>query len=597
MPALDGEVISSAKEIYSILKRLSERATPITIQSEGSSSLLTTYIESIQLDKQQILLDAPLPEYRQSLLDRRTLTLTTRYNGCLLTLSDMVMTPIQGDEEKRYRLPLPKSLHLLQRRQAYRAPVRTLLRIDAKLFQQDQLILTGHLKDLSTGGCCIVLKEDCSSLFTDFSKHYLLTFIFPNATEFTLMTQVVRADYSESTQHTYVGCFFVELTHPQEQFINKVVGDLQRDFISHARGHSADIPELFISGQISSESEAPVVLDKELTTKSGIVADVNLAIVNRSAREDTAPVDIKKAYISAVTVIKSLINHFRADKSLPIEQAKEASTHLQRAFTQDRQALIILSRQRDLETYLIQHSISYAISFAEVIASRFPEHANEALIEKVMLGGLLHNIAQASLPDGLQHYELLVTDQERALHIDQLNRMTQQLEALKTLPLETLNIVRDFHERLDGSGIPKQKTQDQLNPVSKMASVIYAHERLSYVWHQQIWYFHPLRAFKQLIEQPEQYHITSIRALFKQYGKYPLGATIELSDQTLALVMRHNEEGDPSYVRVVYDLSFDSLVPPRDLLLADHSSLSVVRAVNPIKYSIDSQLLKLALKY
>lgn len=136
MPVSDGQLIKSEKEILSILSRLRERATPITIQPDESASQLTTYIESIYPEKQEIVLDSPLPDFRHSLLLNRYLTLTTRYNGCLLTLSDVLMTAIAGDEDKRYRMAVPKAVHLLQRRQAYRAPVRSLLRIEAKLFSR-----------------------------------------------------------------------------------------------------------------------------------------------------------------------------------------------------------------------------------------------------------------------------------------------------------------------------------------------------------------------------------------------------------------------------------------------------------------------------
>ena len=602
MPVPDGQLIKSEKEILSILSRLRERATPITIQPDESASQLTTYIESIYPEKHEIVLDSPLPDFRHSLLLNRQLTLTTRYNGCLLTLSDLFITPIPGDEDRRYRMAVPKRLHILQRRQAYRAPVRSLLRIEAKLYQEDSLILSGRLKDLSTDGCCIVLDDNQSNLFEDFSQTYLLHMVFPNGDEFLVNAQVVRADYDDVSQHTNVGCFFVEITHLQEQFANRIVGDLQRDFIAHSRGNVHEMPALFVP-QASVKKTAPRVVDadEEDAVKEKVQPIHEMS--NPLPEQDffrvwtpTASVDIKKAYISAETVIKACINHFRIDKGLPIEQAKEACIHLRMAFRQDRQALQILTRPRHLETYLIQHSISYAIGFADVIIAQFPSHASDELIEKILLGGLLHNIAQASLPEGLQHYELLVTEQERQQHVDELHRMIRQLEALKTLPHETLCIVRDFHERLDGSGIPNQKRDEELNRVSKMASALYALERLSHIWHQQEWYYHPLHAFKQLIAQPELYHLTSLRALFKQYGKFPLGAAVQLSDQTLALVMRQDDQGYPTYVRVVYDLSFDSLVPPRDILLTESSGIHVERAVNPIKYKIASKLLRLSLK-
>lgn len=605
MPTSDGQWIRSEKEILSILERLRERAAPITIQPDESASQLTTYIEAIDSAKQQILFDSPLPDFRHSLLDKRRLTLTTRYNGCLLTLADVLLNPVAGDTENRYLSALPKQLHLLQRREAYRAPVRNLLKIpitishpaipEGHLVAEQSVTLSGTLKDLSSSGCCVVFAGNQQESFSQMSSVSALEMVFPNGESRSLLAQIVRSHYVAEKELTEMGCLFVELSHPQEQFINKVVGDLQRDFIAHSRGNLLETPALLTPKTATSES---ITADLPMTEE---VASVDTPVVLTTETPSnlwlaSAPVDIKKAFASAETVIKACINSFRVDKGLPIEQAREACLHLLAALKQDRQGFVMLTRQRHLETYQIQHSISYAISFAEVVASQLPEHASDLLLEKILLGGLLHNIAQASLPEGLQHYEVLVTDKDRQQHIDELQRMIRQLEALKTLSHETLCIVRDFHERLDGSGIPNQKQDEQLGRVSKMAAVIYAHERLSHVWYQQAWYYHPLKAFKTLIDLPDQYHLPSVRALLKHYGKYPLGSLVQLSDQTLALVMRQDQQGQPTYLRVVYDLSFDSLIPPRDIQWTPESTVRIEKAANPLKYKISSQLLRLSLK-
>lgn len=594
IPEPQGQLIKSSKEIHSILHRLIERATPITIHPDDSSSLLTTYIGSIDEAKQTLVLDAPLPAFRHTLLAKRQLTLTTRYNGCLLTLPDMAMSAISGDKDSRFVASIPQQVYLLQRRESYRAPVRPLLEILTEFSIYEEKPFAGRLKDLSVGGCCIVFSGNLAAYFQDPDKVLDLVINFPNGTEISVNVKVLRAEFNEVSDNTTIGCCFVELTVAQEQYFNKVVGDLQRDFISHSRGVFSEAPALFVPKQKKSSEEKSSVANTE---DEPVVEEENTdRAPQKTFTQQSAPVDIKKAYLSAVSAVKSLINHFRADKNLPLEQARESCFHLLTALKQDRQGLIILSRQRNLETYLLQHSISYAITFADVIDTQFPEQSSDALLERVLLGGLCHNIAQASLPEGLQNYELLVNDKERLLHVAELNRLGNQLEKIPNIPSETLCIVRDFQECLDGSGIPNRKTDTQLNRVSKLASAIYAHERLSHQWYQEDWYFHPLKAFKQLIDMPDKYHNPSVRVLLKQYGKYPLGASVRLSDQTIALVMRHNELGEPSYLRVVYDLNFDSLVPPRDIFLPNIESLAVERLVNPKAFKISSKLLKLALR-
>lgn len=585
----EGKLITSSKEIQSILSRLIERSTPITVHPEESSSQLTTYLESIDLKNNILLLDAPLPAFRHCLLHNRKLIFTTRYNGCLLTVVDVQMTVIEGDETSRFSSMIPKNVYLLQRRESYRVPVRPLLDILTKLSLIEEASFSGRLKDLSVGGCCIEFSGDMSIRFQYPEEVLPLIVSFPNGTEVAVNIKVLRAEFNASKETTLIGCCFVELTANLEQYMNKIVGDLQRDFISHSRGSFSEIPALFIPQQKTS-------VDEKVATDNENKEDLSPPKPIKSLSEQLAPVDIKKAYLSALSAVKSLINHFRANKDLPIEQAKEACFHLLTAWKQDRQALIILSRQRNVETYLLQHSISYAMTFVDLLATQFQKQSSDELLERVLLGGLCHHVAQASLPEGLQHYELLMTENDRAEHVGALNRLMDQLNKLADIASETRCIVTDVQEFLDGSGIPNNKSENQLNRVSKLAAAIYAHEKLSHKYYKDDWYFHPFRAFKQLIELPDKYHTPSIRMLLKSYGKYPLGSCVRLSDQTVALVMRQNDQGYPSYLRVVYNLAFDSLVPPRDIHLSSIESLQVEAIVNPVSYRITSKLLKLPLK-
>lgn len=586
-----------------MLNRLCERATPITIHPDDSSCVLTTYLENIQLKAGTMLLDAPLPPYRQPLLEKRKLTLTTRYNGCLLTLIDIMMSPVQSSTGTlNFTASLPDKAYLLQRRRSYRAPVRALLDILAQLPFYDEMPVAGRLKDLSAGGCRIELLGDLRNDFGNLSESLPLSLSFPNGSRLNIDLSVVRVEFNSSRNRTYLGCSFTALTPAQEQQLNQVVTDLQRDYINHVRnqGNTAGTPALFVP------AEHKVVAGDKLPAKEKNTTEkqpnqrsqqpTGQPAPTRQLADDIAPVDIKRAYQSGISAVKSLINCFRMDKSLPIEQARESAQHLLKALQQDRQGLVILSRQRDPQTYLLQHTISYTISIADIISAQYGEQIKEEMLERVILGGLCHNIAQAALPGGIQNYDLVVPEKTKPSLSANMARLIDQLGALPDITRETLYIVRDCHERLDGSGLPDGQKDQALNRVSKLAAVVYAHEKLSQCWHQCDWHYHPLRAFKQLIDMPNQFHQPSVRMLLKQQGKYPLGSTVQLNNHTLALVMRQDDQKQPSHLRTIYNLKFNSLIPPRDLILADETSLEIECPANPLRYEISSQLLKLPLR-
>lgn len=601
--APEGELIKSAKEIQQILSRLSERATPITILPDDSSCTLTTYIASLDAQQGLMWLDAPLPQQRHNLLHARKLTLTARYNGCLLTLPQVVMTPATDTNgELAFTAAIPEAIYYLQRRRSYRAPVRPLLDIFASLPFADEVTVTGRLKDLSVDGCRIELAGNQLDDFSDLSETLPLSLSFPDSSCFSVALSIVRIDYESERDCTHLGCCFTTLTAAQKQHLSRLVTDLQRDYINHMRyegNNTAGTPALFVPAEhrvLAGNTQRPATETSSAQQTGPAGASLLTQKSTFAVSDAIAPIDIRRAHQSGITAIKSLITRLRSGQALPIEQAKEASQQLLQALRQDPQGLVILCTPRDSQTFLFQHSISYAISLADTLATQYGDQIKDEMLEGLILGGLCHELARAQLPGGIQSAGLELDKEARPAFSAAHKQLVNLLNALPDLANETLYIVRDCHERLDGSGLPNGHTDQALNRVSKLAGVVYAHEKLSQCWHNCDWHYHPLRAFKQLADMSDQFHQPSMRLLLKQQGKYPLGSTVQLSDATLALVMRQDAQKHPSHLRIVYNTKFNSLVPPRDVLLADISGLEIERPANPLRYEISSQLLKLPLR-
>ncbi|KGK41114.1 hypothetical protein LH51_17155 [Nitrincola sp. A-D6] len=573
----EGELIKSAKTIQQMLSRLSERATPISIHPDGSSCTLTTYIASLDVHQGLIRLDAPLPQQRHNLLQARQLTLTARYNGCLLTLPGIAMTPADTQGELTFTAVIPDIIYYLQRRRSYRAPIRPLLDIFASLPFADEVTVTGRLKDLSVDGCRIELSGHRLEDFRDLSEALPLLLSFPDTSCFSVDLSIVRADYESARDCTHLGCCFTSLRASQKQYLSRLVTDLQRDYINHMRNegsNAAGTPALFVPAEhrvVAGNTQRP-------STETSAAQQASPADTSPLTQKSTfavsdavAPINIRRAHQSGITAIKSLITRLRSGQALPIEQAKDASQQLLQALRQDSQGLVILCIPRDSQTFLFQHSISFAISLADTLATQYGDQIKDEMLEGLILGGLCHELSRALLPDGIQSAVLEFDKATRPALSVAHKQLVNLLNALPDLANETLYIVRDCHERLDGSGLPNGHNDQALNRVSKLAGVIYAHEKLSQCWHNCDWHYHPLRAYKQLADMPDQFHQPSMRLLLKQQGKYPLGSSVLLNDATVALVMRQDAHKHPSHLRIVYNAKFNSLVPPRDLLLAETS--------------------------
>ncbi|WP_409523208.1 flagellar regulator YcgR PilZN domain-containing protein [Nitrincola sp. MINF-07-Sa-05] len=602
----EGQLITSPKEIMLMFRRIQARLSPITIRPRESGLSLTSYLLEIDAENRQLVLDEALPRNRNHLLqDGRPLILETLYDGCRLTSTEVVakvVTSAQG--ELHYSIPLPKKLHYLQRRQSFRAPVRTMLDIMARLPDASYDMIHGRLKDLSVDGCRLEFNGDLSTELVPGQIPLPLTLIFPNTSQLELHLVLLRVDYNDTRQKTYCGCRFEALNGSQRARVANLVTDLQRDQINHERhgGDPTGTPVLFIPGEKSVFMETEVKSSPGPTPSSPSQAQAQSKATDNPRQLSAlqlqtldAPVDIRRAHQSAVIAMKDLVAALRVQKLLPIEQAQEAAHNLLRAWMQDRQHLILLTRMRTADNFLFEHSIAVGVLLADFVAFKQADQIRPESLERLIFSGLCHDLAKSLITEGIEDKNLIPTD-DRVIELrEHMDDLISQLARIPGVPKETLVITRQSLERLDGSGLPKGLMAAEMHPLGKLAAVIDTYDTLSHRWLKEDVHFHPLLAIKQMLGMPDQLHTASIRHLIAQQGRFPLGSTVRLNDQTLGLVMRQDENQQPTHLRLVYSLANTSAFPSRDIDLRD-SNLSIEASSDPVKPGISSSLLRLPLR-
>ena len=127
-----------------------------------------------------------------------------------------------------------------------------------------------------------------------------------------------------------------------------------------------------------------------------------------------------------------------------------------------------------------------------------------------------------------------------------------------------------------------------------MAQLIAAQDALAYRLNEGRVYYQPTPALGQL-HRKGQFDAQLIRRLIETQGLYPLGSAIRLSDDSIAMVLRHDSKSQPLWVRQVYRISEQSPLPPRDLRL-EADGPTVEGPADPIKTDLAVELLRPALR-
>jgi len=119
---------------------------------------------------------------------------------------------------------------------------------------------------------------------------------------------------------------------------------------------------------------------------------------------------------------------------------------------------------------LIAHSV--AVSILGAMIARTMGWQKRHTLEKIALGGLLHDIGKKELPkDLLVKARAQMTFAEIQQYESHPFRGFQILQSLGNLPDDVLSIVYEHHENAIGQGFPRRLRDIRLNPLGKVIAV------------------------------------------------------------------------------------------------------------------------------
>ncbi|MEW7864931.1 HD-GYP domain-containing protein [Aeromonas diversa] len=183
---------------------------------------------------------------------------------------------------------------------------------------------------------------------------------------------------------------------------------------------------------------------------------------------------------------------------------------------------------------LLQHSLNVAY-LAMLMARELGMTPIE--IEEVGLAGLVHDIGELRVPTQ-------ITQKRGELNKAEINflRMHPQygfemLTQLKAFEPKIRAVALQHHERLDGSGYPKGLKGEDISPLTRLISLVDYYDELL---HPRMSGFPapPNQVVSQLFKQAQgKFEPDQVKLLIKILGIYPPGTLVQLSDESIALVL------------------------------------------------------------
>ncbi len=275
------------------------------------------------------------------------------------------------------------------------------------------------------------------------------------------------------------------------------------------------------------------------------------------------------------------------------EATKAIVSHVLNQVLNDRAAMatqLAIQKIKQFDRSLTTHALDTCIlSLLVAVESGLDQLAQE----RVGMGALLHDAGYVRLPRNLVRKREECSGQDKTLLEQHCKLGVALLSEQSGLHEDVLRIVREHHERSNGSGFPAKLGNDQIFSLAQIVGIVDFYDGMvSRRGTRQAMIPHD--AVRQLFLAGEQglFEKSLVELLIRSIGVYPVGSLVRLNTGEQAVVIGVNpQQRLKPLVKVTTDPQGGSYATPIDIDLAtpspDHTIRTVLRVLDPSKERVN----------
>ncbi len=280
--------------------------------------------------------------------------------------------------------------------------------------------------------------------------------------------------------------------------------------------------------------------------------------------EETAKA--RRLHDEANRIVRHMMEDVRMGAQIEVERVEPMVENMVDSIFRNQNALLPLARLKTHDNYTFEHSVSVCallVAFGRTL--KLPRE----VIKDLGLGGLLHDVGKARVPDQILNKPGKLSDDEFARMQAHVSEGTGILRQSERIPPIALQVTAEHHERFDGSGYPGRMQGKSISLYGQMAAIVDVYDAISSerVYHKGM---QPTQALKKLLEWSEHHFDPQlVQSFIRSVGIYPCGALVRLESGRLGVVLEQNEGNllEP-VVRVFYRADKQYYIPPEVINLA-----------------------------
>lgn len=295
--------------------------------------------------------------------------------------------------------------------------------------------------------------------------------------------------------------------------------------------------------------------------------------------EDELPF-AKKVYQDAKNIVQQAMTDLRMGRDINTEQVGRVVDGLADSVLRNPAALTSLSRLKSFDEYTFFHSVNTAVLALGLGRSLGMQRDS---LQVLGMGTLLHDVGKTRIPLEILNKPGRYAPSEYEIMKQHTLRGAEILSQTRGLKEGAIKPALEHHERVDGSGYPCQRKEEELSVFGLIGSVVDIYDAMTSdrVYHKAMT---PHQALQFLYDLGQKGHLAPylVERFIRCVSVYPVGSCVELNTGEIAIVCQVHE-GMPLQPRVmvIRDAEGKSKLSPETVDLAQGDGRSIAQSKDP----------------
>ena len=250
--------------------------------------------------------------------------------------------------------------------------------------------------------------------------------------------------------------------------------------------------------------------------------------------------EAKQCRDATLVSFSHIINDVKNNERIDVDAVASIIAQVQSCIENDTRLASMMMHYKvlDDQDYLIPHGLNVAW-LAMGVATWMGIDAST--VQDVGSGALLKDVGILRLPEQLRFSPRAFSDEERSLMEQYPIHSVHLLEHARAFSTTTLMVAYQAHERCDGSGYPRKRHRMFIHPMAHLTAIadVYSAVTCPRPHRKGV---SPYEGMTTILEEAKRKHLDTefVRSFLDCFTLFPIGSYVELSNGSIAQVIRSN---------------------------------------------------------